>query len=217
MIRIKIDLKSVAIATSLNALTKGMDNREALHGSMAESLANLTRGHLDAKYVPKNERGDFWARVREGVEAQADENRGEVSLNELGIRLRYMGGTVYPGKGISSYTGELTRALSVPSLKVPIVGGRQVRPARAGLLAFIRRVTGGETVGFLVQGQEEGTVSRGPRKGSKRIKPKPGGDLLYTLRTVTRHTGDKGILPDDADLLSAAAMVARDWVDSFEE
>lgn len=217
MIKITVDVQAAAVTASLDALTKGMDNRAGLHGSMAESVANLTRAHLDEKYVPNNKRGDFWARVRNSVEAEANDSEASVTLSELGVRLRYYGGEVRPGKGVSSYTGKPTRALAVPSLAVPIVGGRQIRPGRAGILAFLRKVTGGETVGFLVEGMEDGIVSRGPRKGSKRIVPKPGGALLYTLRTITRHPADKNILPTEAALAARATEAALDWITSHEE
>ena len=100
----------------------------------------------------------------------------------------------------------------MPADKVPAEGGRCIRPGRAGLLAFIRSRTGGETVGFLVEGAEK-TLTRGKNKGAVRIVPKPGGSLLYTLRTITRHRPDHGILAAEARISEAALMVMGDFLD----
>ena len=186
-----------------------------MHGGIAMEVLQLVRNHLDQKYVPRNQRGDFWADVRNTTTSTADDKSANVSLNELGINLRYNGGDVTPGKSISSWTGELTRTLAVPSDKVPIVDGRQIRPGRAGILHFLRARTRGDTVGFLVEGEEK-EIARGKNKGKKGTKAKEGGDLLYTLRTITRHKGDKGILPPQDKVSDAAKQATALFIDSYE-
>jgi len=217
MLKIKVTIDAAAAMASLEAKERAMNDREGMHAGIAEAAANFTREHLLKKYVPRNERGDFWADVREGVSSVADASSATVSLNELGINLRYNGGEVKPGKSISSWTGELTRALAIPSRSVPIEGGRQLRPGRAGTLAFIQaRGIGRETIGYLVEGEEK-EITRGKNKGGKQIVPLAGGDLMFTLRSITRHRGDKGILPPESQLSDVAKQAIANFVDSYED
>jgi len=81
-----------------------------------------------------------------------------------------------------------------------------------GLLAFIRAVGRGETVGYLVEG-----MTKAGKKGHTRIVPKPGGSLLYTLRTVTHHRPDKKILPEDASISAVAAAAIAGFIGSFDK
>lgn len=213
---LSIAIDSTALKTSLEATARGLEDKAGMHGSIAQAVSVATRGHLTSNYLPRDgPRGDFWADVINSISSTADVAAASVSLNELGIRLRYDGGDVTPGKSISSYTGETTRALAIPSDKVPVAGGRQIRPGRAGILAFIRKAAAGETIGYLVEGQER-IATRGKNKGKPYIEAKPSGSLLYTLRTITRHTGDKNILPAEAALIDAASSAVRKFIGSFE-
>lgn len=213
--QIYVSIDAAAAKASLEATPKALADRDKMHGLIAEEVAKLIRGHIDSKYVPNEKRGtNFWADVRDHITATATGELATVTLGQLGIALRYYGsgglpgGGVTPGKSISRYTGKPTRALAIPTEHVPVSGGRQVRPGRAGVLAFIGSITrGGETVGFLVEGEErerKRATKNGPI-GSKYNVPKPGGSLMYVLRTITRHTGDKNILPSDQELIDSAS------------
>lgn len=214
-IKITVNINSAAATSTMDAIAAALADRQGLHRSIAQGVAETTRDHLDKEYVPRNKRGDFWKDVRNSVEAEAGEDEAIVTLQELGLRLRYEGGEVRPGKTISSYTGELTRALAIPSDRVPVVDGRQIRPGRAGLLAFIRSAVRGETVGYLVEAEEK-KITRGKNKGGTRLAPKPGGSLMYTLRTITRHKADKNIIPSNERLIASASEAALYFVESFE-
>jgi len=144
--------------------------------------------------------------VLESIEVSHKGKSSVIRLTEIGIRLRYYGGEVRPGKSISSFTGKTTKALAVPTKNVPIKGGRRVRPGRYdGLIAFLSNKRGGDTSGYLVEGEEVTRKRKSKRgdKGSKYIKPKKGGSLLYTLRKVTRHKADKNILPSNETLMKS--------------
>jgi hypothetical protein len=213
---ISVSVEAAALTSSLSAIISAIKDKEGMHGAIATAVTVVTRDHLTSRYLPKDgPRGDFWADVINGITSTSDESAATVSLNELGIRLRYEGGEVTPGKSISSYTGEITRALAIPSDKVPVAGGRQIRPGRAGILAFIQKASRGETVGFLVEGEER-ISKRGKNKGKPYAVPKAGGSLLYTLRTITRHNPAPGILPSEAEIMEAAARSVADFVGSFD-
>jgi len=218
MLQFGININDVAALASVEAVQAALSDRTALHHSIATAVEDKVKNHLQTNYVPKNKRGDFWKRVHDSVEVRADESSATVSLVELGIGLRYYGGDVFPGKNPAASgpnKGKPTKALAVPSDDVPIANGRQLPPSKMGLLAFLRGVAGGETVGHLVEGMEQ-TITRGRNKGKTRVVAKPGGAYLYTLRSVTHHAPDPNILPSDADILAAGTGAAAGYVDSFD-
>lgn len=214
-VSIKVNIDAAATKAQLERITRSVEDRTEANRSVASQIESITGKRIREVYIPRDGPEDFWADVRDSIETEWDAKGATVSLNTMGIRLRYSGsaglpgGGVTPGKSISSFTGKLTRALAVPSDAAPVRQGRFERPGRAGLLAFILAATRGDTVGYLVEGEEK-TVTRGKNKGGKRIAPKPGGSLLYTLRSITRHRGDPGILPSQQAMHDAAEKGIRD-------
>lgn len=216
-LKLSIKLDKGTLKRYLEQIARVAGDKEEMHREISEEVADLIGAHLLAKYVPRDKNGvDFWADVRNSIEASGSPKEALVTLEEIGLRLRFYGGDVTPGKSISSYTGKLTRALSVPSKDVPAEGGRQIRPGRAGLLAFIRSATrGGNLVGTLVEGMEV-PITRGKKKGQKRIVPRPGGKLMYTLKTITRHKGDKKIIPPEEKLREASVRAILNLLDALD-
>jgi hypothetical protein len=206
MIQTTVTIDTREVLATLDSIRAALVDKEALHGAMAEGVADVTRQHLTEKYLPKDEDGlDFWADVLRSVEATADDSGANVTLEQLGLRLRYRGGTVTPGKSISSYTGKLTRALAIPTRRVGVENGRRKPPALSGLLAFVRGGRGSDVIGYLFEGTQQGTISRGRNKGKPRIVES--GTLLYTLKLKQTTQADPDILPAD-DILTSAAVDA---------
>lgn len=205
-IKITLDEEIRAMVTSV---TRGVKDRAGLNESIAEELKLGVQDHLIAKYLPRDKYGlKFWERVHDSAAYTSDEKGGEVTLSHLGVTLRYHGGDVTPGKGISSHTGKTTRALSVPTKAVPVKDGVRVPPYRAGILKFIPSKQGnGETVGWLFEGEKR-PAKRGKNKGKPIVVQKPGGSLMFTLRTITRHKPDHGVLPDDPRLVQIVTDTA---------
>lgn len=201
---VTVTIDSQEVATTLSSLRAALMDKQALHSAMAEGVAEATRQHLTAKYLPKDADGtDFWADVLRSIEATADDSSASVSLEQLGLRLRYRGGTVTPGKSISSYTGKLTRALAIPTRRVGVENGRRKPPAQSGVLAFVRGGKGGDVIGYLFEGTQQGTITRGRNKGKPRIVES--GTLLYTLKLRQTTIADPDILPPDDVLRTSAA------------
>lgn len=212
-LEINIDLNELS---HIEGIADALEDTETLHMVAAQGGGEEQKSHLRDKYVPRNKRGNFWERVHDSVEISADEDSGTIAMTELGIRLRYHGGEVRPGVNKAAAgpnKGNTTKALAVPSDAVPVSNGRQLSPAFMGPLAFLFGKRGSESVGYLVEGEEK-TITRGKNKGKKRIVPKKGGDLMYTLRSITRHKADTGIIPED-EISSAAVAALSDHLDSF--
>jgi hypothetical protein len=213
---LSVTIDTAEARASLEAQAKGMADSTGMHSAIRQNTLEEVKNHLREKYLPRDgPRGDFWADVIASTQAASDDKSATVSLTELGVALRFSGGEVTPGKSISSFTGKPTRALAIPTAAVPVARGRQIRPGRAGILAFIKSRGAGETVGFLVSGELK-KIMRGKNKGNDRIVPKTGAQILYTLRTITRHKPDPNILPPDDALVDAAKRAIIAHLDSFE-
>lgn len=214
-----IDLRSGAVTEMLDSIALAMENPQAIHEAMAAGVEAAVGEHLRG-LNSRSPHTDFYASAARGIETEADGSRALVRIPKLGLALRLYGGTVTPGKGISSYTGLLTRALAIPGDNVPIVGppdGRyRQRPAEAGLLAFIPARGRDTTVGYLIEGEER-TVTRGKRKGQKRIVPTAGGKFMYTLVSEVTHDPDPSVLPSDEEITTAAVSAAMDYVESIHD
>ena len=216
-LEVNIDLSGMS---RIDALVEALEDKETLHLVAAQSGAEVLKEHLRAKYVPRNKRGNFWERVHDSTEVSADSESGTITMSELGIRLRYYGGDVYPGKNKSQAgpnKGNPTKALAVPSDAVPVQNGNQISPAFAGRLAFLMNRKGGDTIGYLVEGEERTRTrdTKKGKKGSKYTAPKKGGDLMYTLRSITRHKPDPNIIPSDEVMATAAGEAIRDYLEGL--
>lgn len=204
----------------MEATARALEDPQGIHEAMAASVELVVGDHIRG-LNSRSPNTDFYAAAARGIEAESNATEALVRIPKLGFGLRYYGGRVEPGAGISSFTGKPTRALAVPTDDVPVVGpadGRhRQRPGQAGLLAFIPNRYGSLiTTGYLVEGQEK-PITRGKNKGKTRTVPKPGGRLLYTLRAWTTHDPDESVLPSAGVLFGAASDALSDYLDSFAD
>lgn len=158
---IKVNVDASGLEATLDAITSTLADREKMLYAADQRVRNLWDEHFETNYQPTDPPGiDFWAKVRGLIENRVDGELATVTAYQLGLRLRYMAGTVTPGTNLSSYTGLPTRALAKPSRNVPTVDGEYIPPLNASPLAFIE-ATRGNAVGYLVKGEEVGTIKRG--------------------------------------------------------
>jgi len=212
MIEIKVD--ATALGVTLDQLTAILADKETLHLSAAAAVELAWREHLEARYLPKDKNGvDYWADVANSLESTATDGSGTVRVHQDFIELYYYGGTTTPGKSISSWTGRPTRALAIPSDRVPALDGRRLAPGRyrseIAPLAFVRAIEG-NVIGYLFEGMETGKISRGKNKGQPRIVR--AGPLAYTLKTSETYRPDPGIIPDEAEMLRVASGAMLDLI-----
>ncbi|MGC4013428.1 MAG: hypothetical protein QM755_02760 [Luteolibacter sp.] len=194
---------SETFSSRLRELATGIGQKQSLLQTLAGALRSAIVDHITTVKVPRQTPGiEYWQQAAKSIDLEAAADEATLTFTQRGISLHYYGGEVRPVKA---------RALAIPTAQVPIKGGSRVRPAAAGLLAFISAAKGRETVGYLVSGRAK-TASRGRNKGRRIIAPIPrneGGKLFYVLRTVTRHHADSSFLPTDQRiaqlLLSSAA------------
>ena len=206
MIRLEINTEDHGAAAGIAALIRACQDRAGLHEAMAQGVEGEVKDHLRGLNSRSPNTG-YYGRAADSTEVQADEDGGVVRITERGMALHYYGGRVVPGKGISSFTGEPTKSLAIPTEDVPR-SGREGRkgPREMGILAFLPSKRPG-TVGVLVEGVE---VKK--KDGGTRTVRKDGGKLLFVLRSWTDHPEDPTVLPSISDMIRAAMGGAKEFL-----
>lgn len=204
---IEVNLDSAALRATLAQKQAALQDKTALHEAMAAGVEAEISEHL-LKLNSRSPNTGFYGKAARNTLASANDERGLVSIQQRGIALRYYGGRVLPKE---------QKNLAIPTSNVPLAGteGRK-GPREVGPLAFIPARRGGPSVttGYLVEGEEK-TITRGPRKGGKRIVPKEGGKLMYVLRGWTDHDADPSVLPTTAVMLTAATTAVGYLLESY--
>ena len=198
MVKIEIAFDDADARDLLERLRSRLGETENLHDAMGTAVADTVRTHLATKKSPNT---GFWSRVADSVTHEAGADRATVSIPATGAALRYYGGTVRQKPG-----GPL---LTIPTDDVPVRDNTRLAARDMGILAYLpsRRPATKGAAGVLVEGETYTT-----RKGTTRTRPKPGGKLLYILRTMTEHRPDPTVLPTDLALAESARDAALDYV-----
>lgn len=103
-------------ASPLMARVKDAAQVAGLSLVMARAMGILVKDHLVALNAERGRSGRNWyARAARSVTTRAAGGFALVSVTQIGMRLRYYGGTVRAGKNISTVTGKLTRFLTIPA------------------------------------------------------------------------------------------------------
>lgn len=219
MITLKVKITDHGVREKLAGFQQALADKEVLHTAMAAGVETSVRAHLRS-INSRSPNSDYYSKAARSVEVEADASHALVRVPRTGMALHYYGGQVLPGKSISSFTGKPTVALAIPTDNVPRQGEENERasPREMGILAFIlafipaRNRPG--SVGYLVEGEEK-QITRGPRKGGRRIVPKKGGQLLFVLRSWTDHDPDESVLPSLIALQTAARDGADKHINSY--
>lgn len=121
---------------------------------------------------------------RHGAEA-------EVRVEHRGVRLRWKGGTVKPGAGVSSHTGKPTKLLAIPAKK------RMEAPGRYLPLFFMPVKGRSHLRGLLLEGEEKTAAKKWKDKPAGRavIVPKKNGAVMFRLVDETEHAPNPRVIP----------------------
>lgn len=145
---------------------------------------------------------------KDAAEATRLEMQGDaalISVAHQGVRLRWKGGVVTPGRGTSSYTGKPTRLLAIPTAK------RMEAPGRYKPLAFEPIKNRPHLKGILLEGEEKTATRKYKDKPAGRaiIVPKPNGQLMFRLVDETEHAPNPRVLPTLEVLSEVAGEAVR--------
>lgn len=121
---------------------------------------------------------------RHGAEA-------EIRVEHRGVRLRWKGGVVKPGAGVSSHTGRATKLLAIPGKK------RMEAPGRYRPLFFMPVKGRPHLRGLLLEGEEKVAERKWKDKPAGRavIEPKKNGAVMFRLVDETEHAVNPRVMP----------------------
>lgn len=131
----------------------------------------------------------------------------ELVNNFLGLALRYYGGTVVPGKGISSYSGQPTKWLTMPAIAQAY--GRRAR--EFSNLRFVEFKKG--KLAALVEEKSGATDSRTGKgiKGRSRKKGSRARVFYWLLKSMT-IAPNRSLLPLNKELRRTARLTTTAYV-----
>ena len=121
-------------------------DKVGLNEVIGRAAMNQVKDHLiayNASHPNKlgGERTNFASKAAGATTFRADPTGATVVIAHVGIRLQYLGGTVYPGRSISHITGQPTKLLTIPA--VPHAHG--YRAAEWGELSVVWGKAKGES------------------------------------------------------------------------
>lgn len=121
---------------------------------------------------------------RHGAEA-------EIRVEHRGVRLRWKGGVVKPGAGVSSHTGRVTKLLAIPDKK------RMEAPGRYRPLFFMPVKGRPHLRGLLLEGEEKTAARKWKDKPAGRavIVPRKNGAVMFRLVDETEHGANPRVVP----------------------
>lgn len=164
-----------------------------------KDLERLTRSQTNnvLKLIKDNFKSlggrQFYQDAAASTTGKALNNTALITVDKVGVGLRWQGGEVRPGRHKSSKTGNPTKALAIPTTDSALW------PADLGkMLSFVPLKKKGKAIGLLVEAEQH-TIKKGKRKGVQITAPKPGGNVYYLLVSSTTHPADPHVMPSDLE------------------
>jgi hypothetical protein len=119
MIALDISIIRDEVSPALRRLTDALQD-ERLLPVFARSVENAMRDNFDQLEETRpnklgGKREHYYSGARKLTEFKIDGNTAYVFTTQVGMRLRYFGGTVEAGKNISAYSGQPTKYLTIPA------------------------------------------------------------------------------------------------------
>lgn len=119
MIAIELTVTRDEVTPALLRVAEGLSNDKLLpifarsvENSMRDNFAQL---ESDRPNKLGGKRQHYYAGARDATEFRIDGDSAFVFTRQTGMRMRYFGGTIEAGKGISSATGQPTKYLTIPA------------------------------------------------------------------------------------------------------
>jgi len=182
-------------------------DKAAMNEIIGRSIANLVKRHLSDydKAHPNamgGKRTHFFAQAARSTFSHGDATGATVSINHVGIRLQWLGGTVYPGRHASCHSGKPTRFLTIPA----IAEAYGTHACEWTNLVF-SRVEGRSA---LVE-KEPGAAEKKGRKSKKQAQPSHARAIFWLIRkaTIKPHPD---VLPTEQAYIAAARASLKSYL-----
>lgn len=195
MLSIEFVITKDQASPALKSVAYGLQP-ENLMPVLARSVSNSVRDHFDDLEGTRpnkmgGERTHYYSGARAGTSYTVEGDTATVHVSQVGIRLRYYGGTVEAGKGVSSATGQPTKYLTIPA--TPETYGH--RAADFPDMKVLWGKNGPYGLGRVEQKMMATVKSSGPSTKETTI--------MFWLKASVDIQGDRTMLPSDSELNDA--------------
>ncbi len=214
MITLTVNIENL-VSGALEKFRDVLADQTMLHDAIRAAAETMVKKHL-AELNTRSPNTGYYGNAARGVNSQADAEAATIIIQAAGIGLRRFGGEVKPGRNVSSKTGQPTKNIAIPTKHVPIVNQSRPSPSNFPMLAFIPNRKGGDTTGYLVEGEQK-LAKHGKRKGQYITVAKKNGEMLFVLRKRTSHKADPAVLPSDDELRAVAVQAIKDLLQTFND
>lgn len=199
MIRLSIQFHASEVMGKL--LTPSL--LDVITRSAANDLTALLKNHFIDRAQATNSRW-YWGQAAERTEAQHGSNASEITINQKGVRLHYLGGTVKPTGKPSEVTGQPTKSLLIPTADSPL--------AKRGVTLKELGVPNEQI--HVLKSERTGTTYlawiRPPQGKTSRSKPK-----VFPLGILVKqavHKPDPSVLPTETEISDTIKTSAVDVI-----
>lgn len=200
--KITVDIRSAV--RSLTGLT-GMTTIAKLGAVAGRAVVNAVRSHLisyNASHANKlgGKRTNFWVKAARSAHMEPKPHGADVSINHLGFRLQYQGGTVRPVK---------KRYLTIPA--VPEAHAKAAGEFSDLEFAYVPR--NGRMAPALVEArQTKIKISKGKKGASvKPIESSLGTKVIFWLARKVTIPANPAVLPTEAALAAAGTTAVTSF------
>lgn len=225
---------SIEANDSLNGLSESIDNlvleadgpvvKKAMGAALRKSIVDHfmelesdSLHHRTADRLGAEHSGFFADAARATQVAQIEPEGVSVSINKLGLRLRYYGGTVTPGKSASWKSGRATQWLSIPNDAAAYGTRTQEWDHSAMGIGNLRFVYFRPDLAALVE-----RLATNVKRVRGIYKPVSStiGKVIFWLKKSATYKADSTVLPTNEQMLNAAieageTAVANIWDAQF--
>lgn len=197
--------KGIAMTAGLTAL---LANKAAMNATVEVAAAHAVKRHLTGKYAGTvNKLGGvstgYWKKAIEGTSSSSNAEGATVVISQVGIKLKYSGGTIRASGRTSEVTGKPTKFLTIP-----------VHPAAHGKTISD---LGGKSAFYLVPFAAGGGFSEEGTGGGIGVFRKSGGKssasdpLYFVLKKAVKIKADPNILPPSDTVLAEIKTALEDY------
>lgn len=201
MINLSITVPKDTATAAMNALRQGLENEQLLP-VLGRSAANSVRANFDELESSRpnklgGTRQHYYSGARSATSFVVEGDKAVIGIAQVGIRLRYFGGTVRAGVGNSYITGNPTKYLTIPV--TPEAYGHRAADFPDLVVLW------GRNGPYALGRKNQGSIARGGSTESS--------EVLFALTPHVEIPGDETMLPSSDDFRSAIKEDFYKYVD----
>lgn len=191
-------------ATPAIRALRGALTNERLLPVLARSATNTIRDHFDVLESTRpnklgGARQHYYSGARAGTSFVIDGDYAIIGIRQVGMRLRYYGGTVHAGANISSITGQPTKFLTIP-VTAEAYGHRAADFPDLTVLW-------GSNGPYALARVTKGTIARGASASTSSV------EVLFALKEEVTVPADDTMLPEPEALSDGMQRDFHRYVD----